>query len=625
MILLLHLLASGVAGGGVREDGAKLWCGKAYEPGFPALDPGKRFPIPRSLPQHTLKQRLTCTPTYSVYYPHIDTHVDIQVTHALTPIDLDAASAQPGLPATLLENSAASVEVTVAVGGSDVRMVGLPLFGSSRSRIALAGVSRGEVEVRCSATVVLGGQPVATTHRQATLHYLPPAHNTPLARIDARTASTIVYNPRVRKTGHQAIFPWGFYGDGGRLRASLADTVGRLGSNVVHAIPDVGEGDFDGSFGVDFVERVVRPLMDGEFAGAEDAWIMPDFRWHYTNLTSLTAQAATLLARTDNAAPILTWYTADEPDGNTDHPHAAPDAAHTLHNHIDRHLRRPVSIVLNCRDYGFSEYVAGAEIVLVDPYPIGVDMSFSRRWGTPCNETLGACGCDGCKGTIVDMYTRVSEARAKLTLLPGRQAAVWAVAQAFDGLDEKHWDRLPTPTDVAAMSVAAIVAGATGQLFWMLPAASPQVEDKTAELAEAVKSVAHVITAGIRVHDGDAEIFDGVRNIDWRVDGRENELGIVKASWLAGDGSCLVVAAVQLAENSAGDDFQVRLPDVAGRDRPILNIAYPALGFDKCKLVRDGNSHRLQCTGLMYEDAVIAFVTWDELPQSTAQVVFAGP
>lgn len=40
----------------------------------------------------------------------------------------------------------------------------------------------------------------------------------------------------------------------------------------------------------------------------------------------------------------------------------------------------PVSLALNCQNYYFKEYTAGADIILTDPYPIGLNNTWSDQY-----------------------------------------------------------------------------------------------------------------------------------------------------------------------------------------------------------------------------------------------------
>lgn len=44
---------------------------------------------------------------------------------------------------------------------------------------------------------------------------------------------------------------------------------------------------------------------------------------------------------------------------------------------------------------------------MTDPYPIGVNTSWSVQYDTTCNATYGCCGCDDCDGTFEDVSGRL--------------------------------------------------------------------------------------------------------------------------------------------------------------------------------------------------------------------------
>ena len=64
-------------------------------------------------------------------------------------------------------------------------------------------------------------------------------------------------------------------------------------------------------------------------------------------------------------------------DGVVD-PLDAPRKSYELIKSIDPY--HPVSLVLNCANYHFEPYSAGADILLSDVYPIGNDIAFSTEW-----------------------------------------------------------------------------------------------------------------------------------------------------------------------------------------------------------------------------------------------------
>ena len=82
---------------------------------------------------------------------------------------------------------------------------------------------------------------------------------------------------------------------------------------------------------------------------------------------------------------LLLWYTADEPDG-WQHPLNSTSIASHFIKSIDPY--HPVSLVLNCFDYYFSEYTLDADIVMQDAYPIGINATHSTVWDTEVRMSL---------------------------------------------------------------------------------------------------------------------------------------------------------------------------------------------------------------------------------------------
>ena len=81
--------------------------------------------------------------------------------------------------------------------------------------------------------------------------------------------------------------------------------------------------------------------------------------------------------RIKNSPALLLWYTGDEPDGTSD-PLNATSIAYDLIYSLDGY--HPVSLVLNCENYYWPEYSAGADIIMQDTYPIGINATWSVRW-----------------------------------------------------------------------------------------------------------------------------------------------------------------------------------------------------------------------------------------------------
>lgn len=91
------------------------------------------------------------------------------------------------------------------------------------------------------------------------------------------------------------------------------------------------------------------------------------------NLTAVTEE----VNRVKNSPALLLWYTGDEPDGTSDPLNATRIAYDKIYELDGYH---PVSLVLNCQNYYWSEYTNGTDIVMQDTYMIGNNVTFSSQW-----------------------------------------------------------------------------------------------------------------------------------------------------------------------------------------------------------------------------------------------------
>lgn len=133
----------------------------------------------------------------------------------------------------------------------------------------------------------------------------------------------------------------------------------------------------------------------------------------------------------------------------------------------------PVSVTLNCQNYYFYEYTRGADFIMEDVYPIGVNGTFSK-WGTPCNTTYGDCGCDNCQGNVQDVSSRLDDlARYEewLGLWPKTKAHN---PQSFHG--EGYWLREPTQKEEVAMNALAFNHDAKSIISWVWPTSDDLAE-----------------------------------------------------------------------------------------------------------------------------------------------------
>jgi len=167
-----------------------------------------------------------------------------------------------------------------------------------------------------------------------------------------------------------------------------------------------------------------------------------------------------------------------EPDGHNNPTNTTLVAYNTI-NALDGY--HPISFTPNCQNYFFTQYASGADIVIPDIYPVGLNATFSNVYNTPCNRTYGCCGCDNCAGTLQDLGTRILEVK-EFTRWTGTHKTFWGVSQAFG--NSEFWKRTPTRDEVVEMSRDAVVrADAKGLLYWSAPT-TREIWEGTSEVAK---------------------------------------------------------------------------------------------------------------------------------------------
>jgi hypothetical protein len=201
-----------------------------------------------------------------------------------------------------------------------------------------------------------------------------------------------------------------------------------------------------------------------------------NIRW-----VNLKASADYQVGLLRNRTNILSWYTGDEPDG-ADYDLNSTALAYNLIYNIDGY--HPVSLVLNCENYFFTDYgLKGADIIMVDPYPIAMNGRWSKPYGTYVDENFGDSGCDNCNGeltpllpqsnvtylgTFYDISTRIQSTRDRARLSGEyRTKPAWIVPQAFNDGQQEFWYRVPTGSEGEAVTpILAINHGAMGSVGW---------------------------------------------------------------------------------------------------------------------------------------------------------------
>ena len=232
--------------------------------------------------------------------------------------------------------------------------------------------------------------------------------------------------------------------------------------NMVHPVSPFDPG------GLDAVER---------FLGwATEAGV----RWEH-DMRHLTADPTAIISQIERfktSPAVLSWYISDEPDGAGEHagppvglsPATVRDAYEAAKQADPYH---PVSLSLNCMESA-RYYAGGADIVMVDPYPVGINPD-------GCDQSYGCCGCDDCDtASVSDVGTRVRHVGQELL---GGARPIGLVAQAFGG--EHHWDRGPTVQELRAMTYLGVLEGAAGGVTYWL-----REENTDAALLDAARAIA---------------------------------------------------------------------------------------------------------------------------------------
>jgi hypothetical protein len=130
---------------------------------------------------------------------------------------------------------------------------------------------------------------------------------------------------------------------------------------------------------------------------------------------------------------LLSWYVADEPNGNK----ISPDSLLKIYNILKAEDPwHPVSIVFMAPFMSAVKYVDALDIVMADPYPVP---------GMPLELT----------GSVAGNLVREFEGKKP----------VWIVPQAFGG--GELWRREPTIQEIRAMTYQSVISGARGIQYFV--------------------------------------------------------------------------------------------------------------------------------------------------------------
>ncbi|KZT21323.1 hypothetical protein NEOLEDRAFT_763316 [Neolentinus lepideus HHB14362 ss-1] len=429
---------------------AQTWCGKDYTVGSPIIPPGGQFAIPATSTEPLLTFR--CAPAIKPYLGEDALAPAAIIVDTLITYQQISGAASITLPSS---SQLGELVVTVTANGKFLTTGVVPLNASKTELpFSLTGLQTQKAAYNVSCTAMYSPSLGAKQTFQATtaLSYLPNPESGSVTKMDLRSGSLLA-RPANDPTGpYGTVFPLGFYTNwGGYLDTnynfSFINDLAARGYTIVHPVPT-----YDNLTQLGLVVDRMAEL---------GLYLMYDMRWDYQNATAVTEQVNMF----KNRSNLLLWYTGDEPDGSGD-PLNATSLAYDLIYELDGY--HPVSLVLNCQDYYFEEYTSGADIVMQDTYPTGINATWSVEYHTECTPDYGCCGCDNCVGDFEDISERMDDFRVRLEALGwDRTKAVWAAPQAFG--DAQFWNRVPSGKEFIVQSVLSINHGGLGIVPWNDP------------------------------------------------------------------------------------------------------------------------------------------------------------
>jgi hypothetical protein len=308
------------------------------------------------------------------------------------------------------------------------------------------------------------------------IYVLPSRSYGSAVKIDNRFGGLYVQNAFNNWIGWYAIFPNGYYADGGYVTPSNfstanLDTYASQGFNTINIVPDGGLPDQS------YPTAALAQYWDR--MDELNLFNIYDMRFAFMNSTRISTQVALW----ENRTTLLMWYTADEPDG-WEYALNSTKLAYDQLKELDPY--HPVSLVLNCQNFYYREYSSGADIVFEDAYPVAINATWSIPWDTPCNLTYGDCGCDNCVGELEDVSNRLDDIQSYQANLEGqRSKPTWAVLQAFG--EQDYWKSIPSPAEVENMMMLAVNHDAKGITYWIYPS-TDEVNVDSGELGKVFQS-----------------------------------------------------------------------------------------------------------------------------------------
>ncbi|KAJ5408879.1 hypothetical protein N7509_002762 [Penicillium cosmopolitanum] len=455
MFWLLFVL--GLATAFNNPPGVSIWCGKAYMPTNKSFAPGGALKQPSASKGPLLN--IQVRPRMSLYIP-TDVNASFIVesqfsyTHGVV---WDYAEAQ--------DDSDLKLEITIE--GESLHLhhsLAGSVTSKSLEEVPFSLKNLTPRFIPYSVTLTITRASARWVYNATTqLFYLPPrTDGGSITKVDSLYGGLLVQNYVNGSTAWTPLLPYSYYTT--LANAPNPQAFINQGYNIIYLVPDATT-----------LTQTFNLFALNTYLNACDQvglWVMYDMRYTYQNLVSVTAQVTLIKSRKS----LLLWYTGDEPDGHGD-PLNGTSIAYSMIKLLDPW--HPVSVLLNCYNFYYGNYSAGADIILSDVYPIGVNTTWSVVYNTPCNKTYGRCGCDDCDGVVEDISTRLSRFEKYQTWLGSAPKPLWGVPQAFG--NQAFYNRTPTAVEEVTMMMLSLNHNAKGIVMWIWPTTA-QISNVTRQL-----------------------------------------------------------------------------------------------------------------------------------------------
>ncbi|RKF58775.1 putative glycoside hydrolase subgroup catalytic core protein [Golovinomyces cichoracearum] len=430
----------------------QTWCGKVYEKQYPAIPPDGAFKIPESKPYQLLY--LKVQPRYTIFLendPSVELIVDAIRSNIFgTPL-IDRGSIAVPLSLQTLKILVRCDEARETLNYSSV------IIESERNLISF--------DIKLLSSRIEPYQIIITGHLSdsekiysaTTEIYILPSRNYGSAvKIDMLYGGSFVQNSVNSYQGWYPIFPNFMYADAKVVIPTIIDFTyldiyTSVGFNSILIVPDGG-----------------APEQSYNYTTLQKYWDKMDvmnlfniysLQFAYQNSTRIETQVNMWKDRSS----LFSYHIADEPDG-WHHPIGNTKLAYDQIKKLDPY--HPIQMTLNCQNFYYAEYAAGADIILEDAYPIATNAHHSVLWDTPCNRTYGDCGIDNGNGVVADIADRLDDLYFYQSHIEnGKWKPIWPTIQAFE--KQEYWSRQPTSEEVVNMAMISLNHNAKGISYWL--------------------------------------------------------------------------------------------------------------------------------------------------------------